>query len=167
VADDLGDRSGAIAFDDEVRRTVPPRRRGAAAVVGSLFDLEPRPVDSDYHRAFATIGGAKRAFVLVLTDLLEEAAARPLLEALPVLARRHIVAVASATDTELEELVTSEPRRDVDVYRAVVALDVLDARARVTALLRRAGAEVIDMPAGGLPLACVRTYLRAKARALL
>ena len=167
AADDLGDRSGAIAFDDEVRRTVPPRRRGAAAVVGSLFDLEPRPVDSDYHRAFAMIGDAKRAFVLVLTDLLEEAAARPLLEALPVLARRHIVAVASATDTELEELVTSEPRRDVDVYRAVVALDVLDARARVTALLRRAGAEVIDMPAGGLPLACVRTYLRAKARALL
>ena len=34
----------------------------------------------------------KRAFVLVLTDLLEETAARPLLDALPVLARRHAVA---------------------------------------------------------------------------
>jgi len=63
--------------------------------VHSIFDLEPRPVDSDYELAFQHVRGMKRAFVLVLTDLLEESAARPLVEALPVVAVRHAVTVAA------------------------------------------------------------------------
>lgn len=71
TADELGDRVGAVAFDDAVRRALAPRRRGAKAVLAAVYDLEPRPVDSDYARAFAAVGGGKRALVLVFTDLLE------------------------------------------------------------------------------------------------
>jgi uncharacterized protein (DUF58 family) len=167
VADELGDRSGAIAFDDDVRRSLRPRRRGARAIVRALFDVEPRHVNSDYELAFASVGEAKRAFVLVLTDLLEESAARPLLDALPVLARRHSVAVASVADTDLDEAIRREPRRPLDVYRAGVALDVLAARTRVARLLRAGGAEVVEATPRALPAACVRSYLRAKARLAL
>ena len=60
------------------------------------------------------------------------------------------------------------PARRIDVYRAAVALDVLAARARTIALLRRAGADV-DRGAGRRrsPTACVRSYLRAKSQGLL
>ena len=102
VADAVGDRAGTLAFDHEIRRSLSPRRAGGAAVVQALFDLEPRPVDSDYELAFRHVGETKRAFVLVLTDLLDETAARPLAAALPLLARRHALAVASATDVDLE-----------------------------------------------------------------
>ena len=98
VADVLGDRCGAIAFAGGVLRSLPPRRAGARDVVAALFDVEPVPVESDYELAFAQIRGVKRAFVLVLTDLLEESAAQPLVEALPVVARRHAVAVAGSAD---------------------------------------------------------------------
>ena len=64
-------------------------------------------------------------------------------------------------------LSSSEPARPRDVYRAAVALDVLAARARAAARLQRAGAEVIEAPPATSPRACVRTYLRAKARARL
>ena len=167
VADELGDRSGAVAFDSEVRRTVPPRRGGSRAVVRALFDLEPSPVDADYELAFSRVSGAKRAWVLVLCDLLEEAAARSLLGAVPVLARRHAVAVASARDPGLEALVRGPPERPSDVYAAGVALEVLADRARVATLLRRAGAEVVEAPAERLGAACVGAYLRAKARGRL
>ena len=167
VADAVGDRAGALAFDREIRRSLSPRRAGAAAVVQALFDLEPRPVDSDYELAFRHVGETKRAFVLVLTDLLDESAARPLAAALPLLARRHALAVASATDVGLEELLTAEPERLEEVYRAAAAAEVLAARTRVVARLRRAGALVIEAPAGALPAACVSAYLRAKARAKL
>ena len=167
VADEVGDRCGAVAFDREVRRSVAPRRKGAEAVVRALFDVEPEPVDSDYELAFRTVGGSKRAFVLVFTDLLEEAAARPLLEAVPVLVRRHAVAVATPSDPDLEALVTSAPTTALDVYAAAVALDVLDARARVVANLRRAGADVIEALPDRLASACVAAYLKAKARARL
>ncbi|MGQ0802312.1 MAG: DUF58 domain-containing protein [Actinomycetota bacterium] len=168
VADEVGDRCGVVAFDDEVLRHLRPRRSGGDAVVRAVFDVEPSPVDSDYELAFRTVGGGKRAFVLVLTDLLEEAAAQPLVDAVPVLARRHAVVVASVADPDLEHAVNTPPSRPTDVYTAAVALDVLDARAKVAAQLRRSGAQdVVEAAPDSLAPACVGGYLRAKARARL
>ena len=167
VAEELGDRCGVLAFAGAPLRAMAPRRRGTGAVLHALHDLEPVAVDSDYDGAFRRVAGSKRAFALVLTDVLDEAAARPLLAALPVLARRHTVALATVTDEELTELVHAEPGRKLDVYRAAVALDVLAARRRTVAQLHHAGADVIEAPAGALPAACVRAYLRAKSRGQL
>jgi uncharacterized protein (DUF58 family) len=167
VADEVGDRCGAVAFDHEIRRHVRPRRAGGDAVIRALFDVEVNPADSDYELAFRRAGESKRALVIVLTDLLEESAARPLVEAVPVLARRHAVVVAGATDQDLVRLASSPPERPLDVHRAAVALELLDARARVASQLRRAGADVVEAPGPALGAACVAAYLKAKARARL
>jgi uncharacterized protein (DUF58 family) len=167
VADAVSDRCGTIAFDSEVRRRVAPRRAGGRTVAHALFDVEPVPVDSDYASAFAAVGEAKRAWVVLFTDLLEEAAARPLLRALPSLARRHAVAVASAIDLEIQELLVRRPAQRGDVYRTAVALDVTSARETVAAALRRRGVDVVEAAAPDLGAACVRAYLRSKARARL
>jgi uncharacterized protein (DUF58 family) len=167
VADELGDRIGAVAFDSEVRQHLRPRRDGGRAVVRSLFDVEPAAVESDYELAFRIAEGAKRSFVLVLTDLLEPSAAQSLVEAVPVLTRRHEVVVASVADEDLGRAISTPPQRELDVYAAAAAVDVLDARAEAATLVRRAGASVIESPPAQLGAACVRTYLRAKARARL
>jgi uncharacterized protein (DUF58 family) len=167
VADELGDRCGAVAFDARILRRLSPRRAGGKGVIHALFDLEPTAVDSDYELAFRTVGGGKRAFVVVLTDFLEEAAAQPLVEAVPVLARRHAVAVAGSSDPDLSQLLENEPARPLDVYAAAVATEVLQARARVAHQLRRAGADVIEADPSQLGAACVAAYLRMKARARL
>lgn len=167
VADELGDRCGALAFDREVRRDLRSRRGGGATVVRSLFDLEARAVDSDYELAFRTVGAKKRALVLVFTDLLEESAAKPLLEAVPVLSRRHAVVVASARDPELEHVARGEPATPFDVYAASVALEVLAERRAVVHRLRNAGAEVVEASPRELGHACVGAYLRLKRRARL
>lgn len=167
VADVVGDRCGTLAFDREIRRRLAPRRAGADAVVRALFDVEPRPEDTDYELAFRALEGAKRSLILVFCDLLEEAAARPLIEAVPVLARRHAVAIATVRDPDLDERLATEPAAPVDVYAQAVALDVLAARAAVAHRLERTGARVIEAPADGLAAACVRAYLQAKARARL
>jgi uncharacterized protein (DUF58 family) len=164
AADELSDHCGAIAFDGAVRARLRPRRNGGRAVVRALFDLQPRPVDSDYEQAFRLVAGAKRALVLVLTDLFDDSAARALVDAVPVLCRRHAVLIATVTDPDIDRLVRSPPASRQDVYAAAAALDLLDARTRATALLRRAGAQVVEAPRVSLPEACVRAYLRAKAR---
>jgi uncharacterized protein (DUF58 family) len=167
VADELGDRCGLIAFDAELRRHVRPSRRAARDVVAALFDLEPTTLESDYALAFHRVTGSKRAFVLVLTDLLEPAAAQPLVDAVPLLARRHHVVVAGATDPDLGAFAEAEPDDAFDVYRAVAAVEVLDARRRAVEALRGAGADVVEAPPERLGAACVHAYLRAKARARL
>ena len=167
VADEVGDQAGVIAFDSTVRRRLAPRRRGGQAVVNAVFDLEPTAADSDYELAFRSLGGGKRALVVVFTDLLEESAARSLVEAVPVLARRHHVVVASTTDPDLDRAVRTPPAAVRDVLAASVVVEALAARARVAAQLRRAGAEVLEAPPDRLAAACVAAYLRAKARSRL
>jgi uncharacterized protein (DUF58 family) len=102
-----------------------------------------------------------------MTDLLDEAAARSLLDAVPVLARRHVVAVATVADPGVTELVAAPPATAFDAYAAAVAYDVLDGRTKVGAQLARAGAEVVEAPPDAFSAACVSTYLRAKHRARL
>jgi uncharacterized protein (DUF58 family) len=162
VADELGDRCGALAFDDAIRRRVRPGRATGAAVIRATFDLEPSERDADHELAFRTVGGGKRALVVVLTDLLDEAAARALVDAVGVLVRRHAVVIASASDPDVEALA-----RASDPFRAIAARDLLAARARATTALRAAGATVVEAAPGTLNAACVQAYLRAKSRGRL
>jgi uncharacterized protein (DUF58 family) len=167
VADELGDRCGVTVFDNSIRRRVAPRRNGGRAVVRAILDVEPNEADTDHDLAFRTVSGAKRALVLVCTDLVDEAAARSLVEAVPVLARRHAVVVASVRDPDLDAAVSRPPTAPHDVYASAVAIDVLDARNRVATRLRHAGANVVEAPPGALGEACVRAYLSLKSRARL
>ncbi|HEX2050024.1 MAG TPA: DUF58 domain-containing protein [Actinomycetota bacterium] len=165
VADTLGDRCGALVVSSSVTRNVAPRRGGARAVVDAVFDVEPDPVDTDYELAFRTAERVKRALVVVFTDVVDEAAARGLVEAVPILARRHHVVVASVRDDDLEDAARAASGDRLAECAAVVARDVLDARRRALGEVRRAGAELVEASADALATMCVGAYLRAKARA--
>ncbi len=167
ASDELGDRCGAIAFDESIRRVVAPAHLSGRQVIESLFDLEPAPVDSDFERAFQRVGRSRRALVAVFTDLVDEAAARSLTDAIPMLARRHVVLVVSAEDPALEQAALASPSTVLEAASGLVALDVLEARAGAAATLTRAGATVIEAPASELADRCLRAYLEAKARARL
>jgi uncharacterized protein (DUF58 family) len=168
VAEVVGDRVGAVVFDDEVRQVIPPRRAATASLVRALDPLQPSVRDTDFEAAFARVGATKRALVLVATDLLDVAAARPLLDAAPVLVRRHAVVVASVVDPDLEAAVAAEPDgTPADPARAEVAGDLLAERRRVGAQLEAAGVRVVEAPAERFSAACVAAYLALKASARL
>jgi uncharacterized protein (DUF58 family) len=163
VADVLGDRAGTLAFDREVRRRLAPRRAGGHGVIRALLDLQPRAEEPDYELAFRSVEGAKRSLMIIFSDLLDETAARPLADAVPVLARRHSVTVATVRDPDLDAVLTTPPDSAHDVGAQAVALDVLGARTRTAHMLRRSGAQVVEAPAEALAAACVTAYLRAKS----
>ena len=167
AAEEAGDRVGALAFEAKVTRQLAPRRRGAEAVVRALFDLEPTEVESDYERAFFAVGRQKRALVAVFTDLLDDGAARTLIAATPVLARRHVVLVASSTDPDLAAVTSTSPRDARDVMMAAVTLELLASRRRAVSLLRGLGAVVVDATPAALGPACVGAYLNLKQQARL
>ena len=167
VADEVDDRAGVVAFDRTILRNVRPSRGGGDAVVRAIFDLEPSEHDSNYDAAFSEVGSSKRAFVLVLTDLVDLAAARSLIAGVPLLVRRHAVVVASIIDTGVDEVLATMPRIAADTYRAAVALEVRQERALVKQRLRHAGAAVIDAHHHHFSARCVIAYLTAKSSARL
>ncbi len=167
VADVVGDRVGLVAFDAKLRRRLLPRRDGGDVVVTAIHDLEPTAAESDFELAFRTIAHNKRAFVLILTDLLEETAARPLLDAAPILARHHAIAVAGVADPAVSAALSTPASSVEDAFRTATAIDIETSRRRVATRLDGYGATVIDVAPDLLPSRCVAAYLRAKRRARL
>lgn len=165
TADELGDRAGVVAFGGQVLRDVRPARRGGNAVVSAVHDLEPEDGDSDYEAAFRLVARHKRALVVLFTDLLDESAAVPLLEAIDVLARRHAVVVAVSTDEELVAATTTPPDSLHDVLRASVASAALSEQGAVVARIRHRGVRAVEARGASLPAACVAAYLDTKANA--
>lgn len=167
VADVLGDRVGVLAFDDRLRRRLMPRRGGGDAVVAAIHDLEASGAETNFDLAFRSVAHHKRAFILLLTDILEETASRPLLDAIPILARHHAVTVAGLSDPAVTEALANPASSEAEAFRTAVAIDIENSRRLVTTALEGYGVGVIDAPLRTLAAGCVAAYLRAKRRARL
>ena len=167
VADELGDRTGAVAFDDDVRVALTPQRRGGQTVVRALYDLEASTADSDFELAFRRAEGSKRALVVVLCDLLEEAAARPLVRAVPVLTQTARRGRRQPVGPRPGGARQGRGRPAQPTHGRPSPATSSQARARAAAQVRAAGARVIEAPPDRLPATLVATYLRAKSRAIL
>jgi uncharacterized protein (DUF58 family) len=167
VATRLGDRTGLVAFDRVVRAVVPPSARGGqvAAITEGLHDLHPVLAESDYRGAFANTLARfrRRALLVVLTDLAEEAAAESLLPALPLVARDHLVVVAAVRDPVVVTWSTRPPTTAAEAYRQAAALDALASRARLRRKLVAFGATVVDERPGRLAGTLADVYLDVKA----
>jgi uncharacterized protein (DUF58 family) len=167
VSTRLGDRAGFVAFADRVHAAVPPghRRDQLARVTEAMYALEPRLVESDYRGAFAEslTRFRRRAMLVVLTELNEEAVAETLLPALPLVVRTHLVVVAGVRDPQVDRWARAVPTDATAAYRKAAAVAALEARRRTVARLRGLGATVVDQPPGRLAPDLADAYLKAKA----
>jgi uncharacterized protein (DUF58 family) len=167
VATRLGDRAGLVAFDSEVRAAVNPghSRDQLARVTEAMYRLEPKLVESDYRGAFAEtlVRFRRRAMLVVFTELAEQAVTETLLPALPLIARNHLVVVASVTDPEITTWARSTPAEAGATYRKAAATAALEARRQTVARLRGLGAVVVDAGPGRLAPELADAYLRVKA----
>jgi uncharacterized protein (DUF58 family) len=167
LATRLGDRAGLVAFDREVRAVVAPghARDQLSRVTEAMYQLEPMLAESDYRGAFAQTLARfrRRAMLVVLTELAEQAVTETLLPALPLIARDHLVVVASVADPEVRGWARSTPVEPAAAYRKAAAVAALDDRRRTVARLRGLGAVVVDAPPGRLAPELADAYLRVKA----
>jgi uncharacterized protein (DUF58 family) len=167
LATRLGDRAGLVAFDREVRAVVGPghARDQLSRVTEAMYQLQPLLVESDYRGAFAETLGRfrRRAMLVVLTELAEQAVSETLLPALPLIARDHLVVVASVADPEVRGWALATPVEPGAAYRKAAAVAALADRRRTVARLRGLGALVVDAPPGRLAPELADAYLRVKA----
>lgn len=167
VATRLGDRFGLLVFDAAVRTALAPSkaRSHVGRVTDALFDLEPELVETDYSGAFAAavVRFRRRALLVLLTELNEQAAEEYLVPALPLIARQHVIVLGAVRDPEVERWAT-EPASGTDAaYRRAAAIAALEERRRLAARLRSFGVTVVDAAPGTLAPALADAYLRLKA----
>ena len=171
VATGLGDRTGLLAFDTEVRVAVAASARSTqlSRVINAMFDLEPELAESDYRGAFTEtlLRFSRRTMLVIHTELVEQTMAEFLLPALPLLTKSHVVVVATVRDPQVEQWAAEAPVTAEQAHRHAAARASLAERQRALATLRRSGATVIDAVPGKLAARLMDHYLDVKARGQL
>jgi uncharacterized protein (DUF58 family) len=164
-----GDAVGLLTAGEQARYMAPRRSLGTVdTLLNTVFDLEARPVATDYLQA-ATVLGARqprRCLVLLITNARDEDI-EDLLAAVRQLQRRHLVCVASLREQVLDRSLQQSVRNFDDAVRSAATMQYVEQRQRTHRLLRAQGADVLDVTCNELPAALVEHYLSIKRAARL
>lgn len=170
LAGRAGDRVDFLAYDRRVRAQVRSGGKGSQIeqLVTAMAPLEAALVESDPAGMAGTVmaQGRTRKLVVLLTDLNAASLEENLLPRLPALTSRHLLLVASVRDPEVDAMAQERGTPEA-LYRAASAERTLAERRRVTADLRRMGAEVVDADPEHIAPALADAYINLKAQGRL
>lgn len=171
VSTGLGDRTGLLIFDRNVRTSVAASARSTqlSRITNAMFDIEPVLAESDYRGAFTEtlLRFNRRTMLIIHTELVEQTLGEFLLPALPLLTRSHIVVIAAVRDPAVDQWAAAVPENAEEAHRHAAARASLAERQRTIAELRRHGASVIDAVPGKLAARLMDHYLDVKAKGKL
>jgi len=134
-------------------------------VTEAMYDLEPALAESDYRGAFtATLARfRRRALLVVLTELVEQAVGEFLAPALPLISAQHLVVIGAVQDPEVLGWARATPDGPSEAHRKAAAVAALAERERTVGRLRGLGATVVDAAPGRLAPELADAYLKVKA----
>ncbi|MCM8595211.1 DUF58 domain-containing protein [Accumulibacter sp.] len=165
VALHQGDSVGLVTLGHPRPRVLAPARSVATVntLLNAVYDLEPSLQVPDYLNAAELLDRRlrKRALILLVTNLRDEDD-DTLLPALRHLRIRHAVSVASLREPIIDEVLSAPIGGFDDALTRAAGLEYLQSRRRQLTLLRRDGAQILDVGAQGLPVALINHYWARK-----
>ncbi len=166
-----GDNCGLAVFGRRVKKYLPPKRglEYMDAVLEALHDMEPELIEPSYARAFQFIASnsKKRAFVVILTDLVDKESSKELINSLKLLRPRHLPLVVTIGDRDLNTTVSKAPENIKDVFTQSVAEEIIHQREQALRVVESLGGLALDVTTATLGPRLLETYLRVKERGLL
>jgi len=166
-----GDNCGLVVFGRRVTKYLPPKRgvEHIDAVLEALHDLEPEMIEPSYARGFQFISSnlKKRAFVVILTDLIDKDSSKELLNSLKLLRPRHLPMVVTIGDRDLNSTVSHSPKDLKDVFTQSAAEEIIHQRESALKLVETLGGLALDVTTQSLAPKLLETYLKVKERGML
>lgn len=166
-----GDNCGLAVFGRRVRKYLPPKRgvEHIDAVLEALHDLEPELIEPSYARAFQFISAnlKKRAFVVILTDLVDKESSKELINSLKLLRPRHLPLVVTIGDRDLNATVSKTPAEIKDVFTQSAAEEIIHQREAALLRVEALGGLALDVTTKTLAPKLLESYLRVKERGML
>ena len=161
-----GDNCGLVVFGRRILKYLPPKRglERIDAVLEALHDIEPELIEPSYARAFQYIAShtKKRAFVVVLTDLVDKDSSKELINSLRLLRPRHLPLVATSGDRDLNAAVSRSPADIKDVFTQSAAEEMIHQRESALRLVESLGGMALDVTAQTLTRKLLADYVTVK-----
>lgn len=165
------DRVGLMAFAEDVKAFLPPKRGRSqlTAMVEALHGLQPTLCEPDFAAAFRHLRARakRRSLVALFTDVLDAESARMLALTLPLLQPQHLPLIIAVSDPSVAEAAAAVPTSGAEAFDTAVASELAQERREILRVLRAQGALVLDVAPGELSAAVVNKYLEIKARNLI
>ncbi|MEW6366907.1 MAG: DUF58 domain-containing protein [Acidobacteriota bacterium] len=163
VAAARGDRVTLVAFSDRIERILRVRAgaRGIAHAYEAFFDLEARLAEPAYDLAAETaIESASRgSTVILLTSVVDLAAAELLRESLLRMERKHRAILVNLEDPEVAALAFGPVSTVQQAFAKVASIEILLNNRRLARRLRRSRIRVVSTAADRLAWEAIEAYL--------
>ncbi len=168
VAIQRQDRAGLLAFAREIDHFLPASNQGPQLrkIQEALYRQETDFRESDYERLYAFVSRniPHRSLLLLFTNFESVSSMQRQLPFLQRLAKQHLLVVVFFENTELRQLISSQPGTTEEVYiKAIGEQFSLDKKLIVRELKRR-GIHSILTPPQHLTINTINKYLAIKAR---
>jgi uncharacterized protein (DUF58 family) len=162
----MGDKAGLLTFAEETEAYLPPNRGTGQLnrILEELYAVQATTMNASFADAYLHLQTylRKRSLLLFFTDLTDPETAKSAVKYMGLLARRHLCVCVAIGDPEVAEWAAKAPQNDSEAYRQVVALTMLQDRARALAELQRVGVQVMDTLPQNLTAEAVNRYLELK-----
>lgn len=166
-----GDNCGLAVFGRKVKKYLAPQKGIAHVerVLEALHDLEPELIEPSYARVFQFVSAnlKKRAFVVILTDLVDKESSKELINSIKLLRPHHLPLVVCIGDRDLNATVSEVPKDLKDVFTQSAAEEIIRQRESALRLVETLGGLALDVTTETLAPRLLETYLRVKERGLL
>src|SRR5262245_38848898 len=166
VAQKRGDALALASFSNKIESFMPSVRGPSLLprVLESLYDVEVRPVESDYWQVIAQVMTMlrRRSLVILLTDILDASASAGLLNNLSRAAEKHLVLCVILAEPRIGEIARSIPTTLEGTYRKAAACDQQRRRRFAIESMRSKGILVMEADPAHLSIHLVKRYLEIR-----
>ncbi|MBV8630448.1 MAG: DUF58 domain-containing protein [Silvibacterium sp.] len=166
-----GDKAGLLVYGRGIQQQLLPAA-GAGHLrqfVDSLSQVRAELSESNHPGAAARLKHLqrRRGLILWITELADSARRPEVVDAAADLARRHLVLMVVLGHPELQQLAAREPEDVEQMFVSTAAMEVMERRREVLALLRAQGVLVVETTPGTVKADAINEYLEVKARGLV
>ena len=166
VVQKRGDALSLAAFSNKIESFLPAIRGPSLLprVLESLYEVQVRPVESDYWQAIGQVMTllTRRSLVILLTDVLDASASTGLVNNLSRAAEKHLVLCVVLNDPVIGEIARAIPGSVEDTYRKAAACDQLRRRHVTLENMRSRGILVLETDPAHLGVHLVKRYLEIR-----
>ena len=166
-----GDMVGLLAYADNVRRYIPPRKGRAqiGAIIDAIHDMEAEPVESDPINAFSYLASRwkRRSLVVTFTDYEDVDRAEELCAAFAPMARRHVSLLSRVLDPRMKAIASQRITSVSEMYQVAAGTMLMEDRRNAARVLKSRGIHTLDSDPENLASDLVNYYFKVKELSLL
>ncbi|GAA0872256.1 DUF58 domain-containing protein [Gangjinia marincola] len=165
------DKVGMLTYAHTVGNYLKAARRTShlSLMLETLYNINTKHLDSDLGLLYGHINRkiTQRSLLIMFTNFEHISAMRRQLPYLKAISKRHVLVVVFFENTELRQLIESNPSTIGDVYDQTIANQFAMDKQLIAKELNQYGIQTVLTPPAKLTVNTINKYLEIKARGLL